>query len=162
MIRSKCTCGFKDHKKLKKLMYQLDEGLISVHDVASILEVDVQKVDYHFKYHEKHISSKDLVKIVMKVKSDLLDVYEELQTSFTSLKDKDDITLIPLKINISKEIRSLKKDLDDFIKKHSSRIAMEHQDLEKQWKKMAEFMSQDACNSCKTNLLEFLSDEDVD
>jgi molecular chaperone GrpE (heat shock protein) len=141
-------------------MYQMKEGLISVHDVASVLDADVQKVDYHYRYHEAHISSKDLVKIVMKVKSDLLDVYEELQRTFSTLKDNNDPSLITLKINVSKEIRSLKKDLDDFIKKHSSRIAMEHQDLEKQWKRMSEFFAHDACNECKIGLLEYLEEDD--
>ena len=138
------------------------EGLIAVHDVAAALNADIKILDYHYKYHEKHISSKDLVKIVMKVKSDLLDVYESLQNSFVVLKDAKEPAEIKLKIEISKEIRSLKKDLDDFIRKHSARIAVEHQDLEKQWKKMTEFFAHDACNECKVGLLGFLEDEDVD
>ena len=162
MIKSKCTCDFKSHPKLEKLMYQMKEGLVAVHDVAAALDADIRRVDYHYKYHEKHISSKDLVKIVMKVKSDLLDVYEELQGSFLALKGNKDPAMVNMKINISKEIRSLKKDLDDFIKKHSARIAVEHQDLEKQWKKMTEFFAHDACNDCKLGLLEFLKDEDID
>lgn len=138
------------------------EGLVAVHDVAAELDVDIRKVDYHFRYHEKQISAKDLTKIVMKVKSDLLDVYESLQTSFQAIGDDTEPATIRMKIDISKEIRSLKKDLDDFIKKHSARIAVEHQDLEKQWKKMTEFFAHDACNDCKKGLLEFLKDEDVD
>jgi len=160
MMRRKCTCSFRNHPKLKKFMYQMEEGLISVHDVAGALDIDVQKIDYHYKYHEPHISSKDLVKITMKVKSDLLDVYEELQRTFGTLKENNDPSLITMKINVSKEIRSLKKDLDDFIKKHSSRIAMEHQDLEKQWKRMSEFFAHDACNECKMGLLTYLEEED--
>ena len=138
------------------------EGLVSVHDVSTALGADVRQVDTHYKYHESHISAKDLTKIVMKVKSDLLDVYESHQKSFQSLKGTTDLSEIKMKLDISKEIRSLKKDLDDFIKKHSNRIALEHQDLEKQWKKMTEFFAHDACNDCKLGLLTFLKDEDVD
>lgn len=162
MIKSKCTCDFSDHPELENLMYQMREGLVSVHDVAAALDADVRVVDNHYKYHEKHISSKDLIKIVMKVKSDLLDVYESLQKSFLALRDDRDPAMITLKINLSKEIRSLKKDLDDFIKKHSNRIAIEHQDLEKQWKKQAEFLAHDACPDCRKALMEHLKDVDID
>ena len=162
MIKRKCTCDFSDHPELENLMYQMREGLVSIHDVAAALDADVRVLDNHYKYHEKHLSAKDLTKVVMKVKSDLLDVYESLQKSFIALKDDRDPAMISLKINLSKEIRSLKKDLDDFIKKHSNRIAIEHQDLEKQWKKMTEFFAHDACTECKKGLLVFLKDEDVD
>lgn len=162
MIKRKCTCEFKDHPELDKLMYQLKEGLVAVHDVAAALDTDIRVLDYHYKYHVAHMSSKDLVKIVMKVKSDLLDVYESLQQSFTALKDAKEPHEVKLKIEISKEIRSLKKDLDEFIRKHSARIAVEHQDLEKQWKKMSEYFAHDACPECRKGLLEFLQDEDVD
>jgi len=140
-------------------MNQLKEGLITVHDAASALNITVAKVDYHFRYHEEHLKSKDLVKIVMKIKSDLLDTYEELQRSFAKLKTKDraeEPQEIRMKIELSKEIRALKKDLNDFIKRHSNRIAMEHQDLENQWKHMAEFLMHDACDDCKNKLGVFL------
>jgi len=130
----------------------LHEGLLTVHEAAGSLRTDVDKIDYHFRYHEEHFTSRDLEKIIVKVKSDLLEIYDSLQNSYESIKDDNDPRTIKTKIDLSKEIRSLKKDIGEFIQRHSARIAKDHQDLEAQWNRMAEFVVHDTCPKCKKAL----------
>jgi len=129
---------------------------------ALILGTDPRKLEYHIRKHEKNLNAQVLEKIIIIVKSDLLQNYDALTRTFRVIEDSAEPAYIGWKIKLSQEIRALKKDINEFISEHSTRLARDHQNLESQWNKMQEFLLYDACKKCKKALAKVLREIDED
>ena len=159
-----CKCSFvkTDKKWLEQyelVLRRIREQLMSYEEGAVALKTKPKLLEYHIRRHEENINARILEKLIVVLKSDLLENYNTLQKTFRLIERSGDQGDITNKIKLSVEIRALKRDINDFIKEHSTRLARDHQNLENQWNRMQDFLLYDACKSCKIALSRVLRED---
>ena len=154
-----CKCAFRVHTQYKKVLRRIQGGLMSYPEAALILDCKPKELEYHVRRHEAHINAKILEKIIVVIKSDLLENYDMLMRTMRVIERGTEINMINAKIKLSQEIRALKKDINEFISEHSVQLAQDHQNLETQWSRMQEFLLYDACKPCQKALKVVLKED---
>jgi len=142
------------------VLRRIREKLMSYEEGALALKTKPKLLEYHIRRHEENVNAQTLEKLIVVIKSDLLENYNMLQKTLRLIERSGAQADITNKIKLSVEIRALKKDINDFIKEHSTRLARDHQNLEHQWNKMQDFLLYDACKPCKIALGRVLRDDE--
>jgi len=156
----RCGCHINaSEEQVAALMQQIDEGLVTYREAGTLLKVDSRVIEFHYRKHEEHLTAGQLERVIVKVKSDLLRTYDNLNRSLRTLDNSTELSALKTKIELSRELRALKKDITEFVIKHSTRLARDHQNLDSEWRKMEEFLLHDACSICRDKLSKVLSQE---